>query len=105
MEERRKAAVRQLHPDLRTGLLVRNFLPALHRDAGGFLTDVEISVVGEKSGQVDKVDELIKILLTKDNRDFDAFCRVLSGNGYSTWSERLRRAAKYGQLEWNVVGG
>ena len=105
MEERRKAALRQHHPDLRTGLLVRNFLPALHRHAGGFLTDVELSIVGEKSGQVDKVDELIKVLLTKDDRDFDAFCRVLSENGYQPWSERLRRTAKCGQLEWNVVDG
>ena len=99
MEARRQAALRRYHPDLRTGIIVKNFLPDLHQDAGGFLTDVEFSIVGGRSGQVDKVDELIKILLTKDDKHFDAFCRVLSKQGYRTWSDRLRQAAGSGQWQ------
>ncbi len=99
MDERKREALRRHHSDLRTGIIVKNFLPDLHRDAGGFLTDVESLVVGEKNGQIEKVDELVKILLTKEDRDFDAFCRVLSKHGYKTWSDRLRTSSKSGQWE------
>ena len=97
------AALRRYHSDLRTGIIVKNFLPDLHQYAGGFLTDVESSVVDGKSGQIDKVDKLMEFLLTKEDKDFDAFCRVLSKHGYRTWSERLRQAARSGQWEWEEV--
>lgn len=99
MEDRRKGALRHHHSGLRTGIIVRNFLPDLHHEAGGFLTDVELSVVGCKRGQVDMVDELMKILLTKEDRAFDAFCRVLSKNGSNHWSDKLRGTAQLGQFE------
>ena len=98
MDARRKGSIRQHHAELRTGIIVNNFLPSLHRDAGGFLTDVEMSTVSAKRGQVETVDELVRILLTKEDRDFDVFCRVLSANGSNHWSEKLRRTAQLGQL-------
>ena len=64
---------------LQTGILVQNILPTL-RPA---LTDVEYEQVQAGENNVAKVDELIKILLTKENEHFDAFCEALEGNGYS----------------------
>ena len=98
MDDARKRALREHHSDLRTGIRVNNLLPDLHCDAGGFLTDVESPTISSKSCNVSQVDELIVILLTKENRDFDSFCRVLKKGGYSGWSERLNHSARQGRL-------
>ena len=58
------------HTDLRSGLLIENFLPALRP----LLTTVEYSRVDDKGDNVAKVDELFRILLTKENQHFEGFC-------------------------------
>ena len=98
MDEARQKAIRSHHPKLRTGLLVKNFLPSLHRDAGGFLTSVESVTISSKSDNVDQVDALIDILLTKEDRDFDSFCRILKENGHQSLSKELSRSATQGRL-------
>ena len=98
MDDARKRALRKHHSDLRTGIIVNNLLPDLHCDAGGFLIDVESLTISSKSCNVSQVDELIGTLLTKENRDFDSFCRVLQKDGYSGWSERLNHSARQGRL-------
>lgn len=84
-----KSAIRRHRSQLQTGLIVTNFLPSLHRDAGGFLTDVESLRISSKSDSIDQVDELVSILLTKEDEDFDSFCRALKENGYPVWPEKL----------------
>ena len=98
MDDARKRALRKHHSDLRTGIRVKNLLPDLHCDAGGFLTNVESLRISSKSCDVNQVDELIGTLLTKENGDFDSFCHVLQKGGYSGWSERLNHSARQGRL-------
>ena len=87
MDERRKGALRSHHQALRTGLLVETFLPDLRQ----VLTDAEYSRVDEREDNIARVDELIRILLTKENRHFDAFCAVLERNGFVHWARRLQK--------------
>ena len=75
---------------LRTGILVENILPALRP----MLTPTEYSRVAEKSSNVDGVDELVKILLTRDESAFLIFCKALEQNGYSHWSQALQLRSK-----------
>ena len=86
MDERRKGALKKHHSQLRTGLLVGNVLPALRP----VLTEVEYSRVSEREDNISRVDELIETLLTKENRQFDAFCAALERNGYEHWARMLQ---------------
>ena len=98
MDDARKRALREHHSDLRTGIIVNNLLPDLHCDAGGFLTDVESDTISSMTSNVSQVDKLVTVLLTKEDRDFDSFCRALKKGGYSRWSERLSHSARQGKL-------
>ena len=99
MDDRVKKALRQYHLELRTGIIVSHFLPVLHIHAGGFLTDVEIASIAAKKtgGNLEQVDELIDVLLRKENKDFDYFCDVLERNGCQGWSRKLKVAAGLGK--------
>ena len=85
MDERRRDVLKGYHQSLRTGILVGNILPALRP----FLTDVEYSRVSDREGNVARVDELITILLTKENSHFERFCDALQENGYKHWAKKL----------------
>lgn len=86
MDVSRKDTLREYHQDLRTGVIINNILPALRP----LLTDVEYANVRDQQGNVARVDELIDILLTKDNVLFDGFCEALKENGYKHWAKTLR---------------
>ena len=81
-----KRSLRRHHSALRTGIIVSNVLPALH----SLLTDVEYLSVEDKEGDIARVDELIKILLTKNEATFDGFCSALERNGYPHWASKLK---------------
>ena len=87
MDDSKKGALRRYHQDLRAGIRVGNILPALRT----VLTDAEYDQVEEREDNVATVDELIKILLTKENRHFDAFCTALEKNGYEHWARKLQK--------------
>ena len=91
MDGDRQQALKEFHQRLRSGLLVENVLPALR--PYNYLTDVEYLQVEARQGNVAQVDELVKILLTKENSHFDGFCRVLEQNGYRHWATELRAAS------------
>ena len=99
MDGQKKKALRQCHPELRTGIIVSHFLPDLHSHAGGFLTDVEFASISAKRamGNVDQVDELIEVLLRKENKDFQYFCAVLEKHGSQVYSNKLKVAAGLGK--------
>ena len=61
-------------------------MPALH----SLLTDAEYLSVESKEGDIARVDELVKILLTKDDTVFDGFCSALKMNGYPHWASKLK---------------
>ena len=88
MDERTEKARGALmtYTKLRSGLLIENFLPALRL----LLMIVEYSRVDDKGDNVAKVDELFRILLTKENQHFEGFCTVLANNGYKHWADKLR---------------
>ena len=48
-------------------------------------------------GNMEQVDELIEVLLRKENKDFDYFCDVLERNGCQVWSRKLKVAAGPGK--------
>ena len=98
MDDSKRKALRRCHQDLRTHIIVNDFLPSLHVDADGFLTDLESGRIKRHTGNIDQVDELIEILVTKDNKDFDHFCVVLE-KGYHVWSEKLREGAGLGKRQ------
>ena len=100
MDEGRKQALSNSHQELRSGLLVENVLA----DFRSHLTDIEYLRVENKPGNVAQVDELVKILLTKENRDFDGFCRVCERNGYLYWAKRLRADAGHRKQEADLEG-
>ena len=81
-----RASLKRHHNELRSSILVANFLPALRL----LLTDVEYIRIEEIVSRIDKVDELVKILLTKDELTFDDFCSALERNGYLHWANKLR---------------
>ena len=97
MDYYRKEALRQCHPYLRTVITVGNILPSLHVDAGGFLNDAENDSIAKNIGNIDQVDDLVDILLKKENKDFDYFCVVLEKEGCQACSNRLRGAAGLGK--------
>ena len=87
MDERKKGVLRRHHQGLRAGILVGNILPALR----SVLTYEEYIRVREREDNTSRVDELIDILLAKENRHFDAFCTALEQNGYEHWAEKLQK--------------
>ena len=94
MDDKRKGLLKKHHQDLRSGLLLDNFLPSLRP----LLTDVEYSRVRDKEDNVARVDEFIEILLTKDNSDFEGFCVALEVNGYKHWANTFREEVRQGKL-------
>ena len=90
MDEGKKKALRQHHQAFRTGVIVANFLPACRH----LFTDIEYSRVEDKvSSNVSAVDELIKILLTKGDSEFDGFCTVLRECRYADWARKFEETA------------
>ena len=81
-----KGLLKTYHSKLRTGLLLDNVLPALRP----LLTDAEYLNIEGKEGDLARVDELVKILLTKDSTIFEDFCCALETNGYPRWANKLR---------------
>ena len=87
MDESRKGALTRNHQDLGTGIVVRSILPVLRP----VLTDAEYSHIRDREGNISRVDELIDVLLTKENRHFDVFCTALEKNGCKHWAEKLQK--------------
>ena len=89
MDERWRGALKKHHQRLRVGIAVGNILPGLRP----LLTDVEYDQVEAGESNAARVDELIKILLTKEKQHFEAFCKALERIGYSNWMTTLQKEA------------
>ena len=81
-----KAMLEKHNDELRTELRLEKVLPAVR----SLLTSAEYSAIENKGSSSDCVDELIKILLTKDSSTFESFCSALEQNGYPHWASKLR---------------
>ena len=86
-----KRTLKANHPNLRHEIRVNDVLPRFH----SFLTDVEyLRVEGsDKADNVDQVDQLFRILLTKEKRDFEEFLVALWQQGYADSAARLAEEA------------
>ena len=74
-----KASLREHHSVLRTGIIVANILPALH----SVLTEEYLCIEG-KEGDAARVDELVRILLTKITQLLKVFALLLKRMGTIT---------------------
>lgn len=64
---------------------------------------MEDDSIRKNKGYVKQVDELMDILLTKENKDFDYFCDVMNEKGYKVWSDKLREAADFGKRQLSCI--
>ena len=86
MDESKKGALTRNRQGLRADLGVGNILHALR----SVLTYEEYSRIRDREENTSRVDELIDVLLTKENRHFDALCDALEKNGYEQWAGKLQ---------------
>ena len=93
MDFPRESALRRHHLALRRSISVISLLRYLRCSEGGFLTEEEYASITDQSDNAEQVDELIKVLLTKKDKDFEWFCDILEKHSYKWWSEKLKEAA------------
>ena len=86
-----KRTLKANHQILRHEISVKDVLPGCL----SFLTDVEyLRVQGsDKADNIDRVDQLVEILLTKEKKDFEEFLVVLWQQGYANSAARLAEEA------------
>ena len=89
--DRWKRTLRANHQKLRHQLRVNDVLPGFH----SFLTMVEyLRVQGAKqTNNIDQVDQLVDILLTKEKKKFKKFLMALRQQGYAGLAARLAKEA------------
>lgn len=92
-----KRTLKANHQNLRSEVRIKDVLAAFH----GFLNSVEyLRVKGsEKVDNVDQVDALVEILLTKEKRHFEAFLVTLWEQGYADTAARLAEEAGQHSME------
>ena len=86
--------LRKHHGALRTGVQASNVLQTLRP----LLTDTEYFRINKENGDIERVDQLIEILLAKDSATFDVFCSALEANGYPHWASMLRAEGKFAMI-------
>ena len=86
-----KRTLKANHPNLRHEIRVKDVLPGFH----SFLTDVEYMRVqgSDKADNVDQVDQLVGILLTKEKREFEEFLVALLQQRHASLAARLAEEA------------
>ena len=95
MDEAKQKAIRQLWPDLHQKLVAQHLMAHLHQDAGGFLTDREIEDVTVDRENYKQMDNILGILVKKNNEAFLHFCSILDSKNIlqGVWAVRLMDAA------------
>ena len=93
-------ALRDYQVKIAGDLIVQNVIS----DLEPYLMKVEYLQVQNKLGNMAQVDELFRILLTKGNRHFKAFCHALEDNGYQHWAQQLRSSTDGAETEGTYVG-
>ena len=78
----------------RTGTPASNVLQTFRT----LLTDAEYFRINEEEDDIERVDQLIEILLTKDSARFASFCSALKANKYPHWASMLRAEDKFAMI-------
>ena len=66
----------------------------LERRAGGFMNRAEALSVKAKTGDIEQMEELINILLGKEDMAFYTFCDMLQRSNYKAWACELKSVAE-----------
>ena len=71
--------------------VVNSLHTRLHRDAGGFMNDLEYARVEDARCQLDKMDKVLEILRGKSVQEFEIFLRILYRAGKGLWADQLKQ--------------
>ena len=71
--------------------VVNSLHTRLHRDAGGFMNDLEYARVEDARCQLDKMDKVLEILRGKSVQEFEIFLRMLYRAGKGLWADQLKQ--------------
>ena len=75
----------------------------LPRSAGGFMNAAEALSVTAKTGDVEQVGQIIKILQGKGDEDFATFCRMLRQCNYEVWARELELTAERSKTSEGIL--
>ena len=89
MDTAYKQALRDNQQKIAGVVNVQNILSGLKP----YLSEAEYLQVESKLGNKAQVNELFRILPTKENKHFEGFCHVLEDNEYQHWAQQLRSSA------------
>jgi len=93
-----QSALYRVRPQLEEKVKVEHIISSLHEEVpGGFLTSREEQDIMSQPSDFRKVRKLVDILLTKDEKAFEAFVAFLKVNGQAELAEKLESAAKEGK--------
>ena len=87
-------ALAALKGKLKSNITMIELSDMLVRPAGGFMNAAEALSVTAKTGDVEQVGQIIKILQGKGDEDFATFCRMLRQCNYKAWARELELTAE-----------
>ena len=93
MSDYNSKALIALQPDLKINVKLQPLLiDMLQPPSGGFMNPAEEQSVQNAENPM---DELIAILLGKEDKEFNTFCDMLERSNHSAWANRLRQEAEW----------
>ena len=91
-----------LRPDLKIKVTMKPLLiDMLQPPAGGFMNPAEERSVRNAENPM---EELITILLSKGDKEFNTFCDMLERSNHSAWADRLRQKAEWYRTKNQMYG-
>ena len=94
MSEWNKSALVKLKGRLKTNILMTGLRDMLQTPAGGFMSTMEARSVTDLSGEMNQIEQMIKILLGKGDKEFAIFTKMLRCSNYGVWANELESAAE-----------
>ena len=94
MTEWHQAALVALQGSLKLNVKMIELSDMLDRSAGGFMSRAEGFRVKAKAGDMEQMEELINILLGKEDTAFYTFCDLLQRSNYEVWARELKSVAE-----------
>ena len=94
-------ALVSLRADLKLHVLMETGLgDKLEKAAGGFMDKHEAERVRQERTNMERMDKLIQLLLSKSNEDFATFIEMLRHTNNGTWAHQLEeRAEQFSQRQ------
>ena len=97
-------ALVSLREELQLSVLMESgFGNRLEKAAGGFMTRFEAQTVREQPGNIKQMNKVIDILLSKVDKDFTTFLKMLLHSNNKVWAEELEERAEQFKKEGMCV--